>query len=84
MGHDCSDLLLHLISREQKSNKAAVPSDPRDTSEARESRRNRIFFSSRHEYLLRAAVRWAQKDDLALKDALYKVEERWLAAKTQN
>ncbi len=41
----------------------------------------RMFFSSRQAYLLQTATRWAQKDNLALKDALYKVEERWLATK---
>ena len=37
------------------------------------------FFSSRQAYCLRAAVRWARKDKIALQEAFAKVEERWLA-----
>jgi DNA-binding transcriptional MerR regulator len=37
------------------------------------------FLSSQQAYRLRAAIRWARKDKIALQDAFAKVEERWLA-----
>lgn len=39
----------------------------------------RSFFSSRQAYCLRAAVRWARKDKIDLREAFARVEERWLA-----
>jgi len=37
------------------------------------------FFSSRQAYLLRAALRLAHKDKIALEAAFVRLEERWLA-----
>ena len=37
------------------------------------------FFSSRQEYLLRAALRLAHKDKLGLEEAFTRLESRWLA-----
>jgi DNA-binding transcriptional MerR regulator len=39
----------------------------------------RSFLSSQQAYRLRAALRWARKDKIDLKEAFARVEERWLA-----
>jgi len=75
---------LQQIAQRAKVAETAILELERDGLLQRTAKNGRIFFSSRQEYLLQAAVRWAQKDNLALKDALHKVEERWLAAKNQN
>jgi hypothetical protein len=70
------------LAQRAKVTETAILELEKDGFLQRTAKNGRIFFSSRQEYLLRAAVRWAHKGHLALKDALYKVAERRLAAKT--
>jgi DNA-binding transcriptional MerR regulator len=43
---------------------------------------SRSFFSSRQAHCLRAALRWARKDEIDLQEAFARVGERWLAHKS--